>query len=558
MTDQTDQEAGAGKEEIASAQNVMLALVKTAKGLRMYLPNNPVLISFVEELNAKMAAHLSNFGTLQIDVEPFSLRYKGAEIYENRDPKESLACRLHADGIRMLLFEDGVDARELMALLGIVGFERPTNDDDVVTQLWERSLAHISYLLEEDFMEGEAADEGEGGVVSQQEALSRIHAAVAEHPPVSPKMVPKHLLMLTGEEEKWLRTIRQAEARRNGLDDVVSILIAILAGTREPELFKEFVAIMTNLTNNMFLGGEVGHALRQVRFLDTLQRLESTPAERRELLARALTDILNDSTVQVLQEVLDSGDTISHDELKEILHMFGLPSLKAICELLGRVEKLKVRKSIIEVLVELGRANPSVFTPFLSDPRWYLVRNMVLVLSLLGTQVALEMIVQLISHREPRIRREVLGFLERSNDPKAKSYLVKYLRDDSSALRIKALQIMGREKVAIALKPILALTATEEFRHRDPTEKKAVYEALGELGGLEVVPVFRDMLLKKYWFQKTSEKDGVSLAVAGLLKMPKDRALNLLEEARSVKRTAEVKAVLDQAFASLTSKGKTA
>lgn len=552
MMNKADQLPGAaGKQELASATQVMIAMTKTSKALRIYLPNNPVLIGFIEELNAKMTAHLARYGEFDLEVEPYTLRYNGSDIYENPDAKESLASRLFADGIRTLLFQPGVDARELTAFLGIVGFEGLTRDDDIVTQLWERDLPHIRYLLEEDFIEAHLVEElSVPG--SQQESISRVYQALSGQFPPQPRMIPKHLLMLTGEEEKWLRTAKQVEARRNALDDVVNILSAILAGVKDQEIFRDFLDIIGNLTNNMFLAGEVGHALRLIRFMDQLRNLSSAPPAKRKLLAQAIAGVLSDSAIQVLQETLDGGETVTHEELKELLHIFGLPCLGGICELLGRVEKLKMRKVIIEVLVELGRDNPAVFAPFLSDPRWYLVRNVVLVLSLMGSPAALEMIVGLISHKEPRIRREVLGFLERSGDSKAKSYLVKYLRDESDALRIKALQVMAREKLPFALKPILALTTAEDFGAKDLAEKKAVYEALGEIGSTEMLPLFREMLLKNYWFQKSAEKEATTLAVAGLARVRGNAALELLEEARIQKRSVEVKGILEQAISAMT------
>jgi len=544
------QSGAAGKEEFVSASQVMIAMTKTSKALRIYLPNNPVLIGFVQDLNAKMTAHLASYGEFNLEVEPFALRYKGIDIYQNKDPKESMASRVFADGIRTLFFEPGVESRELTAFIGIVGLERPASDDDIVTQLWDRDLPHIRYLLEEDFIEAHL-EEDLSVPGSQQEGITRIYQALSGPLPPQPRMIPKHLLMLTGEEEKWLKKARQVEARRNALDDVVNILSAILAGTRDPEIFRDFAGIMGNLATNMLLAGEIGHALRLVRFMDELRRLGSTLSEQRGLLDDALAGILSEPTVRVLQETLDAGETVSHEELRELLLIFGLPSLGAICELLGRVEKLKMRKVIIEALVDLGRDNPAVLAPFLSDPRWYLVRNVVLVLSLLDSPAALEMIVGLISHKEARIRREVLALLERSDDMRAKSYIVKYLRDESGALRIKALQILAREKLPFALKPILALAAAEEFANRDLAEKKAVYEALGELGSAEALPVFRELLMKKYWFQKSAEKEAAILAVAGLAKMQRKEALDLLEEARNQKRSAEVKGILEQAVSTM-------
>jgi hypothetical protein len=547
----THQEPGAPSwEEVSSATDVVLAVVKATKGLRIYLPNNPVLIKFVEELATKLEGHIQRYGDFKLDVEPFVLRYKGAAIYENPDPKESLAFRVHSDGIRVVSFARGIEQRELKVFLGIVAFEQPgQQDDDIVTQLWERNLPHITYLLEEDFVEVDW-QEDEPEIPSQQDAISALFAAVVHNPPPLPRPIPKQFLAVTRDEAAWLRKLRQSELSRSYLNDVFQILFSILAGTREIALFGDFIDIAGRLTVNMFMVGEVGHALQLVRFLDQLMKRGGLTEEQRSRVAGALGAILNESTVHVLQEAIDTGETVSHEELRELLLTLGLRSLAAICELLGRVEKLKMRKVIIEVLVELGKDRPEVFAPFLNDIRWYLVRNVVLVLSLLGTPTALKMIVGLIAHKEQRIRKEVLGFLERSPDPKAKPYIVRYLRDESSLLRIKALQILAREKPHFALKPVLALVSADDFKGKDLEEKKTIYEALGEIGDEKMLPLFRDLLLKKRWFKRSIQKEDAICAVAGLLRIGTPAAVELLEEARG-QRNPETRAVIEEAIASI-------
>ncbi|QXE89770.1 HEAT repeat domain-containing protein [Geomonas subterranea] len=551
MIDQgVDQLDGVGKEELASVTQIVLGMTKTSKALRIYLPNNPVLIGFISDLGTKMTVHLARYGELSLDVEQFVLRYQGGQVYENRDPKESIASRLHADGIRILFFDQGVEPAEIVAFLGVLGFERASSDDDVVTQLWERNLQHIGYLTEDDFSDPYLMTEDDTAH-QQRDALERIRQSLVEQPPPAPRMIPKHLLMLTAEEEGWLRKALDVEGRCNGLDDVIGILAAIVSEVQEPELFADFTAILGNLTVNLVVAGDIPHALKLARFLDRLQKLPITAPEQRHQLAAALAGILSDSTVEVLKVALDTSEAgFDYGELKELLLILGIPALGAICELLGRVEKLKVRKLIVEVLVELGREDPAVFEPFLNDPRWYLVRNVVLILSLIGTPAALKMILGLISHREPRIRREVLGFLERTADAKAKTYLLKYLRDESSALRVKALQVLTRERLSFALKPILALAGGDDFHDRPFEEKREIFLAMGELGQESVLPMLRDQLMKRYWFQKGNEKESVQLAVLGLGRVRSRSALQLLEEARSQKKGGEVRSVLDQAIAS--------
>jgi hypothetical protein len=550
----TEEEAPSpAREEAASAADVMRSMARTAKGLRMYLENNPVLIRFIEELTGKIAQHIDRFGEFRLNVERFALRYRGTDVYLNQDPKESIAFRLYADGIRSLLFREGITQQELVDFLNIVGYERPhQQDDDIVTRLWEVSLPHIDYLLQDDYVEVAWTYEQEEGV-SQQEAISRIYSFVEQNSPLPPRVISKHLLMLTGDEAGWLRQAMQAEGLRNPLDDVVHILSAVLVGGREPALFREFSGIMTNLACDMFLVGEVHQALQMVRFLDKLSRHTGIAPEEQRQVRELLSGILCERTVQVLQQIIDSSDRVSHDDLRELLMILGLPSLGGICELLGRLEKLKMRKVIIEVMVELGRNDPAVFAPFLSDPRWYLVRNVVLVLSLIGSPAALKMIIGLISHKEMRIRKEVLGYLERSPDPKAKPYILKFLRDDSSALRVKALQLLARERQAFALKSIVALTTAEDFKGREVTEKRAVYEAIGELGSDSVLPLFREMLIRKSWFNRNIDREAAYCAAAGLLKVGTTAASELLKEARK-QQGPEVRRILDQAAASLQSR----
>jgi hypothetical protein len=546
-----------GREELVSATDVMSALVKAAKGLRMYLANNPMLIKFVEDAVCRIAAHLERFGDYKLEVSVFSLHYQGTEVYQSQDPKESLAYRLHSDGIRYLLLSQGLTEGELVRFLEIVGFERPnSNDDDIVTRLWGSDLPHISYLLEEDFVEFDT-DEDPALQASQQAALSEVLRSLAASPLPPPRMFPAKLLLLTPEEETWLRGAVQADARRDALEDVIHVLSATLSGVKNPAVFRDYCAIAVKLANDLLLAKDVGHALGVIRFLDQLPALRNLPVDLRRLITGSLAGVLDETVLQTLQEAIDDGVSVSPEQLRELLLIFGLPSLGAICELLGRVEKLKMRKVVIEVLIELGKDRPEVFAPFLADPRWYLVRNVVLVLALLGNPVSLQMIAGLITHKEARIRKEVLNFLEHTAESKARPYILKFLRDPSGPLRIRALQILGREKLSFAFKPVLALTAGEEFKAWPTAEKKVVYETLGEIGSERVVPLFREMLLKKQWFRRPVPKESAICAVAGLLKVRHGSALALLKEARS-QGNPEIRAIINQAIEAAADTGKTA
>lgn len=546
------------REESASAADVMAALVRTAKGVRMYLPNNPMLVKFLEELHEKLALHLERFGSYRLEVEAFVLRYQGREVYQNAEQRDNIALRLHSDGIRVLQFAPGVTKEELATFLDIAGFERPnrSEDDDVVTQLWGADLPAVSWLLEEDLISIDALEVENEAVASQQEALSEIFEALAVQRPHPHQVIPKHLLMLSSAETAWLQKTMLTDGQGDPVDDVLTIVAASLAGVRDQENFEASARVAAVLVADLFRARQTRHALRLVRFLGQLVELGSLPAERREMVAETLAGVLSEEVLQALQEIVNGSEALSREELRELLLVLGLRSMGQMCELLGRVEKLKMRKVVVEVLIELGGQHPEVFTPFLSDQRWYLVRNVVMVLSLIDSPAALQMIAGLISHKEARVRKEVLGFLAQSPDPKARPYLIKFLRDESSSLRTRALRVIAQQRLSFALKPLLALASSDELKHRGMEEKIALFETLGELGSVQVIPVFQEMLSKKGWFKRSVPRETAQCVVAGLLKVRHVSARALLEDLRN--QGGELRDVIDRAQAEGPQSGGTA
>ncbi len=250
---------------------------------------------------------------------------------------------------------------------------------------------------------------------------------------------------------------------------------------------------------------------------------------------QALNSFWTAEPLKGLCSIIDTGSLVTLDELKNLALMIGRTSPAALCELLGSVENMKMRKALLATTTDFARERPQLLLPYLNDARWYLVRNVVLILGHLNNTDMLDKIVMLITHRELRVRREVLKYLIAVTDPKAKPYILKFLRDEAPAIRIMAMQLMGRARLQFALKPITAFVDTIEFEQMNISEKKAVYEAIGELGGEKMLPLFKGILTKKYLFNKAKEKDAVICAVAGLQKIPREDTLKILEEALRTK-----------------------
>jgi HEAT repeat protein len=526
------------KEELALATDVLLSVVKTSKGFRMYLPNNPLLTRFVGELKERLGRYLAEYGDLRLEIDQFELRCKGKAVYENSDPKESMAFRMFSDGIRYLIISEGIEEHELCTFLDIVGKDCLGDlDDDIVTLLWEKDLPHLSYILTDDFIDFDSETTGSAAPRAQQEQIKKIYQSIpAESAPVPPLLIPQQIITLSDEEAEWLSKTRDGEGAKKPLHEVVQILMAILAGETDQEMYRDFIDIMTKLTEDLVNADEIRYSLNLMVFMSNLSRNVATSPSHRQMALTALTGIISTKTIEILAHIVDTTDQMTPEELLEFLRLLGKPFLGKICDLLGFVEKMKMRKVVIQALIELGADTPEIFYPYLNDQRWFVVRNMLFILGKIPGARVFDQIAAQISHREPAVRKEVFACMERSSDARAKSYLLRFLRDESAAIRVRALQTLANNGSTFALKPIMAITSSDQFAERDTAEKKVTYESLGTLGGEQLLPHFREMLTKKYWFNKAKEKESVICAVAGLSRIMSEEAVKLLEEARAARK----------------------
>src|SRR4030067_807795 len=64
-------------------------------------------------------------------------------------------------------------------------------------------------------------------------------------------------------------------------------------------------------------------------------------------------------------------------------------SIKPLIKLLGELKNSKARRVFCDGLSEVGKNAIELFTPFLEDRRWYLVRNIIYILGRMGKEQAL-------------------------------------------------------------------------------------------------------------------------------------------------------------------------
>lgn len=537
------------KEELASISNVILFLTKAVKALKLYLPNNPLHKKFFDQLTLNLESHLENFGDLKLNVEQFEMQYRGHAVYQNIEVRDSLAFKLNSDGIISISFLEGIEKSEVFVFLDIIGQETSyETDDDIVTRLWTKNLSHIEYevLEDEEEFDGDSIGTERSSSATQQKGIEQANRIVSKTAPVPP---PQNILTMTDAELAWIKKTRDFEEKRKPVDDVINILKSILLSIKELSTFKDFLSVTVNIIMDLIETDEFTYSLDLIDFLLTLDKNREATGDFNTAISEAKKSILSEKMISGLEKILDETDNIKPAQLKKLILMFGNDAIKQVCNLLGVAKRKDIRIVIIECLVEIGREQPEEFYRLLKDKKWYLVRNAVLILRLMEDHGALKYLRKLVIHQDPRVRKEVLLYLETTTDEAAHEQLLRFLSDNMKSFRISTLRILIKLKYQKALKQILTIVKSENFDKKEISEKRIFFEAVGVLGSDEVTPFLRKMVMKKHWFNKSKEKEEVICATEALIHLNSNskNVSEILNEAVSAKK-GEIKEVVKQAL----------
>ncbi|MBI3596168.1 MAG: HEAT repeat domain-containing protein [Nitrospirae bacterium] len=538
------------KEELKSVKDVLLQLTKTAKTLKIYLPNNPIYQKFLQELQSRFDAHLREYETLRLKIKQYALYYKGQVVYENTNRLESLAFKLFVDGVRDLTFLEGIDKDEITSLLEIIGREYdPSNpDDDMVTLLWERHFPHINYLVASDFIQEtimpnrpQEAAMFEKLVEKEKSQMKPVAASVQttlqEH--LSPQMAVQssQIFVLSEEEIAAIKQQMKVEKFANPISTLMGILAAILRIEKDDAAFSEMVEILDNVLETLMLRGDFWHSKKILELFHELMEPQRTlPESQRIRLIQAIDRAGDPQRIRALEPVLNQWGAKETDEVYEFWLLLNNNALLPLIELLGRLTQMRMRRVICEALVHLGKEDIEPLIQKLDDPRWFVVRNVVYILGKIGQEKVIENFRKLIGHKEVKVRKELLHTLDGMKDNRAQELLVGFFNDPESSLRILAVRSLASHNYPRALEPLKNMIDEREFVVRDLYEKKEIFEALGKIGGASMVPKMRKLIRQggSAWFKKAVKEELGLCAVITLKRIGTEDAVAALQEGQNL------------------------
>ncbi|MCI0527693.1 MAG: HEAT repeat domain-containing protein, partial [Nitrospira sp.] len=400
-------------------------------------------------------------------------------LYANINRMESLAFRLYIDGIRELTFHEGLEEGELVDFLEAVGREsnQTHQDDDMTTVFWEKGFAHITYQVAEDTTQKLAIEPAPLSTEQikkafQQEAhtttekpLSAVATGVQTSEHKVQDLVYQNIYSLTEEEIAKVKHEMQIEEGQDLLSEMIQILTSILSVEENLKDFEEVVKILEDMLDLMIGRGDFYHARRILEVFWELQAPEKGVSEQlREVVKAAVDWAGSGERIEKLKVVLNSEEVRDLDHLHAYLVLHRKNVISPLINLLGTLSKMKPRRILCEAMVELAREETDILISRLTDRQWYTVRNIVYILGKIGNEKVVDTLVPLIHHSETRVRKEVLRAYEVLPGQKAKQYLMQFLKDNDSSIRILAVKTLTHSKVPGAVERLLETVSDIRFK----------------------------------------------------------------------------------------------
>jgi hypothetical protein len=214
-----------------------------------------------------------------------------------------------------------------------------------------------------------------------------------------------------------------------------------------------------------------------------------------ETLARMATS----EPVMAMVDAFMRGGSASSSSARRLLDALGKAAARGFLLALGEEKDKSRRRRLLDLLVSLGPVIAPSAMELLADERWYVVRNMIVLLHRVGDRSALTAIRLTAAHHDLRVRLEAIKWLLAYDPEVPRDLLEKAINDPDLKLAEAAIVLAGSYGIKEAAAPLLAIVAGFDVLGKRRSLRIKALKALGDLGDPAVLPrldhYFRSPLL---------------------------------------------------------------
>jgi len=273
-------------------------------------------------------------------------------------------------------------------------------------------------------------------------------------------------------------------------NQISEIIVRIMLIDPDPRQISQLV---NNLSEIFYYLLSTGDYCQLLYLINQCQSPEILP-EVRERLSRSYSSY--DSLYEMLVGLTTWGKA-KYDDVTRLIGAIGEPFVEVLLDRLTVEENLSLRRFLMDRIVEFGTGARSGMLARLSDRRWFVLRNLVIMLRQLNDYTILEHVRPLLHHSHTRVRQEALRTCLHFRDPAAERQILYDMDSTNHEVQLSAIYMADKSRSADVFKKLLGILGRPGFTNIECELKSAALTALAEIGRVDALPELSRLLSAK-------------------------------------------------------------
>jgi len=232
----------------------------------------------------------------------------------------------------------------------------------------------------------------------------------------------------------------------------------------------------------------VGRLRPATALVERVQRLAARDEATGTEFRRALERLAGRESVAALARGLGELSESGVEQARRLVERLGTVAARHLLGLLAESDDRQQRHRLLDLLATLGPLVVRDATHLLSDSRWYVVRNVLLLLRSVGDPGSVPAVRRCAEHPDLRVRLEAIRNLFAFDQELPRELLRRALTHRDPRLAQEAIDLAAEHQMAEAAEPLADLLARwDPFGRRREVRLRAV-RALAAIGDASVLP----------------------------------------------------------------------
>ncbi|HPD56338.1 MAG TPA: HEAT repeat domain-containing protein [Smithellaceae bacterium] len=263
--------------------------------------------------------------------------------------------------------------------------------------------------------------------------------------------IAAEITQYSSEEMNELRAITEANLEWDTVRAATRTLISLIPHIKNPAhigqgektstVFAGVITQMENMLDFLLKKKDYPYATLIVHALQMPTETEYRAKVSEALSKASARTVLMDAIRELRSHVMDSPE---YRAIFQYLSMFERETTEVLLKLLAEEKERKARIFYLDLAKEISKNQTALLGRYLSDDRWYLVRNIVNIMAESKEDQAMAYFRKAADHKNVRIRQEIIHSLQSIGGKKAVSFLARFLSDEEEEVQKTALQAFAR------------------------------------------------------------------------------------------------------------------